>query len=150
MVIAKLYGRYLYHAVLGDSTQMKWTANKIRCILVTSSYTPNQDTHEFYSQITAANELTTANGYTVAGVDVTSQYASYSTNNVITLDCSDAVWANSTITARYAVLYDQSSGANSASQVLIGYIDFEADQSSSSGTFTVQWSTAGVVAITVA
>jgi hypothetical protein len=148
-VSAYLYGQYLYYAVVGSTTnEMKWTANGIKCILCTSSYTPNQDTHKFYSDIT--NEHTaTDSGYTVGGVSLTAQTATYSTDNTIVLDGADAVWANSTITAKYAVIYDASSGAASTSQVLVGYVDFGADQSSSSGTFTVQWSTAGIVKITV-
>lgn len=152
MVIAKLYGQYLYKATVNDETNaLKWTANTIKCILCSSSYTPNQDTHVFYSDITAANELSTADGYTAGGMTLTTKTATYSaTTNVVTLDADDAYWADSTITARYAVLYDGSTDAASTGQVLIGYVDFESDQSSASGTFTVQWSNAGIVAITVA
>jgi len=147
-VSAYLYGHYLYYATTGSTTQMKWTANTMKCILCTSTYNVSQDAHKFYSNITS--ELSTANGYTAGGVSLTAQTATYDvTNNYVVLDGADAVWANSTITARYAVIYDVSSGADSASQVLVGYVDFGADQSSSSGTFTVQWSSAGIVRITV-
>lgn len=148
-VTAYLYGSYLTKAVCGSTAnEMKWTANGIKCILCTSTYAPAQDTHAWYSDVTSEHTAT-GSGYTVGGVSLTAQTATYSTDNTLVLDGADAVWANSTITAKYAVIYDASAGSTAGSQPLIGYVDFGADQSSSSGTFTVQWSTAGIVKITV-
>ena len=154
-VTAKLFGKYLYHVMLGDTTaQHKWTANTIKCVLCTSasnvSAAAAQDTLEYYSELTG--EIT-GDGYTEAGMAISytaGKTATYSTDNTIMFDGDDAYWANSTITAYYAVLYDASTSADSTGQLLIGYVDFGADQSSASGTFTVQWSSAGIVKITVA
>lgn len=155
-VTAKLFGKYLYHVVLGDTNaQHKWEDNTIKCVLCTSASnisTENaQDTLEYYSELTG--EIT-GDGYAEGGIAIsydagkTSTYSG--TDNTITFDGDDAYWSNSTITAYYAVLYDASTSADSTGQLLIGYVDFGADQSSASGTFTVQWSSAGIIKITVA
>jgi len=65
------------------------------------------------------------------------------------LDADDTTWSSSTITARYAVIYDASPATN-ATRPLIGYVDFGSDQSSSNGNFTITWDATGIVRITVA
>ena len=54
---------------------------------------------------------------------------------------------SSTITARYAVIYD-STGTSSTS-ALIGYVDFGADVSTTNGTFQITWDSAGIFTIAV-
>jgi hypothetical protein len=53
------------------------------------------------------------------------------------IDFADTTWANSTITARGALIY-QSGGSNPAVAVL----DFGADKTSTAGDFTIQFPTA--------
>jgi hypothetical protein len=100
------------------------------CGLTTSSYTPNQDTHDYYSDIT--NELTTTGGYTAGGVQLTSDDITQ-TNNVIKWDSTDPSWTSATFTARRAFYYAET-GAN---DVLISWVDFGADETVSAGTFTI-------------
>ena len=57
-------------------------------------------------------------------------------------------WASSTITARYAVIYDGTPGTD-ATRPLIGYINFGADVVSSSGTFTITWDPTGIFTIMI-
>lgn len=113
---------------------------KINALLTTSSYAPNQDTHDFHADIT--NQLSTANGYTAedgtdTGLTLTSTTVT-NTNNVVTLDTVDPAWTSSGagFTARIIVLLDVSSGA-SATDPLILWSDFGADNTASGGgTFT--------------
>ena len=72
-----------------------------------------------------------------------------SATNTIVLDADDQTWTSSTITARYAVVYDATPATN-ATKPLIGYVDFGSDQSSSNGNFTITWDATGIVRITVA
>ncbi len=72
-----------------------------------------------------------------------------SATNVIVLDADDVTWASSTITARYAVIYN-ATPATDATRPLIGYVDFGSDQSSTNGNFTITWDSTGIVRITVA
>ena len=62
---------------------------------------------------------------------------------IIVLDADDVVWANATITARYAAIYKDTGIATTSP--LIGWVDFGADQSASGGNFTIQWSPNGIL-----
>ena len=142
---SKMYGNFLAKAL---NKEVDWDSDTIKVALLSSSYTPNQDTHDYFDDV-VANEVT-GTGYTAGGVTLGSKTLTYdSANNVVILDAADAVWASSTITARYAVIYDDS-GATNAQKVLIGYVDFGSDQSSTNGNFTVTWDATGIVRITVA
>lgn len=73
----------------------------------------------------------TGTGYTAGGATLTGYTASLDGSTAI-LDFADPSWSNSTITARGAVIYD----ATNASKVR-AVLDFGADVTSTSGTFTV-------------
>ena len=112
--------------------------------LVTSSYTPNIDTHTFETSVT--NEVT-GTGYTAGGAQITSlSVATDTSGDAGWWDGADVSWASSTITARGAVVY-KSTGASTTDN-LVCYFDFGSDQTSTNGTFTIQWSTSGIVRLT--
>jgi hypothetical protein len=145
-VTAKWYGE----ALLGQysstaARRVDWDADTIKCSLHTSSYSPNQDTHNFYDDLT--NEVANGNGYATGGVALTTSAPAYdATSNTLRLDASDAQWTSATFTARYAVVYKDTGSA--ATSPLLGYVDFGGDETVSSGTFTIQWdSTDGVLRI---
>ena len=58
----------------------------------------------------------------------------------ITFDADDVTWTSSTITARGAVVYDDSL----TNDPLLCYIDFGADKTSSFGDFAVAFNASGV------
>lgn len=113
----------------------------IKVALVTSDYTPNIDTHEAFSDIT--NEVTgtgyTAGGNTIANAQVTQN----NTDDVGVFDGDDVTWSNATITARGAIIYKDSGVASTS--YLVAYLDFTTDQSSSVGTFEIQWNANGIL-----
>jgi hypothetical protein len=121
-------------------------SDTIQVGLVTSAYTPNQDTHEFWSSVT--NEVT-GTGYTAVGASgkalTTKAVTEDTTNDRGVFDADDVTWATSTITARAAVLVKWTGSA--ATSPLIAYIDFGSDKSSSSGDFTIQWNAAGILTL---
>ena len=140
---SKLYGSFLQKAL---NKEVDWDTDTIKVALTTSSYTPNQDTHDYYNDVT--NEVS-GTGYTAGGATLASKTNTYdSGTNVITLDAADVTWSSSTITARYAVIYADT--GTSSTSPLIGYVDFGSDQSSSAGNFTITWDSTGIVKITVA
>lgn len=142
---SKLYGNFLKQAL---NKEIDWDSDTIKVALLTSSYTPNQDSHDYLDDVSSYE--VTGTGYTTGGATLASKTSTYDgTNNVIVLDAADVTWSSSTITARYAVIYDDS-GANAASKALIGYVDFGSDQSSTNGNFTITWDSTGIVRITVA
>jgi hypothetical protein len=137
---SKLYGQFLQKAL---NKEVDFDSDTIKVALLTSSYSPNQDTHDYYDDV---------NTYEVSqgGVTLASKTSTYdSANNVIILDAADVTWSSSTITARYAVVYDDSPATN-GTKPLIGYVDFGSDQSSTNGNFTITWDATGIVRITVA
>lgn len=142
---SKMYGQFLAKAL---NKEVDFDSDTIKVALVSSAYTPNQDSHDYWDDV-SANEVT-GTGYTAGGATLAGKSVTYdSASNVVVLDANDVVWSSSTITARYAVIYDDS-GATNAQKVLIGYVDFGSDQSSTNGNFTVTWDATGIVRITVA
>lgn len=113
----------------------------IKVALVTSSYTPDQDAHDFFDDVT--NEVVgtgyTAGGETLANKAVTAD----NTDNEGVFDADDTTWAAATITARGAVIYKSTGTAGTSA--LICYIDFGSDKSSSAGNFTIQWNAEGIL-----
>jgi hypothetical protein len=142
---SKLYGNFV---VKSFNKEIDWDSDTIKVALLTNAYTPDQDGHDYYDDV-VANEVT-GTGYTAGGNTLANKTNTYSSaTNVIVLDADDTTWASSTITARYAVIYDATPATN-ATRPLIGYVDFGSDQSSSNGNFTITWDATGIVRVTVA
>jgi hypothetical protein len=144
MATALVYGK------LGLSLfnkEVEVDSDTIKVALVTSSYTPNQDTHQYWSDV-VANEAS-GTGYTAGGATLASKTITYdgATNKVI-FDAADVSWPSSTITARYAVIYDATPGTD-ATRPLLGYSDFGSNLSSSAGTFSLSWSASGIINLAV-
>lgn len=114
----------------------------INVALVTSSYTPDQDAHEDYADIT--NEVANGNGYATGGAALANKTVTKdNTDNEGVFDADNVTWGSSTITARGAIVYKDSGTA--ATSWFICYFDFGSDQSSSSGDFTITWNAEGIV-----
>ena len=90
---------------------------------------------------TTANELATAGGYargdkSLSGGDISC------TSNTVTWDATDISWTSASFTAYHAVIWD-STNTNS----LICSIDFGGAETVYSGTFTIQWNSAGIITL---
>ena len=122
---------------------MNLTSDTIKVMLCTNAYTPDQDAHIYKSAIT--NEVAGGNGYTTGGATLANKTLTYTgASNTIKFDADDTQWTSSTITARYAVIYDDTPAVDSA-KPLLGYVDFGADVSSSNGTFQITWDANGIL-----
>ena len=103
--------------------------NTLKIALYTSSASLGATT----SAYSATNEVS-GTGYTAGGATLSSQAVAYdSSNNVAYFDAADPSWSSATITARGALIYN-----NTKSNVSIAVLDFGSDYSSSNGTFQVQ------------
>jgi hypothetical protein len=143
-VSAKFYGNAFVSAF---NKEIDFNSDTIKVMLCTSTYTPDQDTHAYKSSVT--NEVT-GTGYTAGGATISAPSMSYTAGtNTLKLDGGDVSWTTSTITARYAVIYDDTP-ATAATKPLIAYVDFGADVTSTSGTFSITWDAAGIATVTVA
>jgi hypothetical protein len=142
-VTAKWYGNAFLKML---NKEIDWDSDTVKVALTTSTYTPDQDTHDYFNDVT--NEVT-GTGYTAGGATLGSKTIGYTgATNVVKLDAADTAWTTSTITARYAVVYVDT--GNAATSALMGYVDFGADVVSTAGTFTITWDAAGIFTITPA
>src|SRR5215216_5771095 len=90
--------------------EIDYLADNIAVTLHTSTYTPDQDVHDYAND--AANQLTTANGYTAGGQNLGTKVNTYTgATNVVLFSAADVVWtATGTLTARTAVVSDTTPG----------------------------------------
>jgi hypothetical protein len=112
-------------------------------MLVTDGYTPDYDAHDFRNDIT--NEIAGADGYTTGGELTTTTTITTSTNGTVIYDATDRAWVTSTITDAMAAIGYWSGGVASTSDELFWLSDFVTAASSANGTFTVQWSSGGII-----
>ena len=106
------------------------TADTFRVALYTSSATMDATTTAY----SVTNEVSGTN-YTAGGEAITIVTAPTSTSTTAWLDFTDVTWATSTITARGALIYNDTSSGNLA----VGVLDFGSDKTSTAGNFTIVW-----------
>ncbi len=124
----------IYNSAIDDMARnnIDFDTNTFKAMLVTSSYTPNKDTHDKRDDVT--NEAT-GTGYTAGGVTTACTVTKDTANDRVTLQFAAVSWATSTITARALVIY-KSTGTASTDN-LVAYNDFGSNVSSTGGTFSV-------------
>lgn len=129
----------IYNSCLEDlsNNNIDFGADTFKILLVTSSYTPNKDTHDKRDDVT--NEVT-GTGYTAGGATSACTVTKDVANDKVTLGFAAVNWSTSTITAAGAVIYKSRGGASSADE-LVAYIDFGGNVSSAGGTFSIGAST---------
>jgi hypothetical protein len=113
----------------------------ITVMLVASGYAPDADAHEFKSDVTSEVSGT---GYTAGGAALANKTITQdNTDDEGVFDADDAVWANSEITARGAVIYKDTGVATTSP--LVCYIDFGADKTTYGTDFKIQWAAEGIL-----
>jgi hypothetical protein len=110
-----------------------FTTHTFKIALYTSSATLDATTTAY----SATNEVSGTN-YTAGGNTLTVTGGAVSTSGTTAyIDFSDTTWADATITARGALIYN-----SSASNKAVAVLDFGADKTSTAGDFTVSFPTA--------
>lgn len=141
------YGK-AFANILGGETEAEskgcdFLTNEMKVALLTSSYTPDQDTHESWADVSAYEA--SGSGYTPGGSVLTGKTLTYDpATNEVKLDGADPDWNPSTITARYIVLYNNSPAA-AGDKILLGYMDFGENKASDNGSFKVTWHSDGIL-----
>jgi len=107
-----------------------------KAMLVTSAYTPDKDLH--LTRTNVGNEVT-GTGYTPTGNTATPTVTKDTANDRLDISWSIANWTSATITARAVVIYKSTGTAST--DLLVGYVDFGSDVTSTNGTFAVTLST---------
>ena len=105
--------------------------DKFKLALYTSSATLNSATTSY----TTTQEVSASGSYTAGGGDLTGQNTSVA-SGVAIVDFADLSFTGVTLTARGALIYNTSSAVTNAA---VAVLDFGADKTATSGTFTVQF-----------
>lgn len=136
-----IYNRFFYNLSVGN---IVWGTDTIKVALVSSAYSPNKDSTDWAATRAPYTDEVTGNAYTAGGASLTGCAATaVNASDLSNMDATDLTWATSTITARYAVLYDDTLANND----LICCFDFGSDKSSANGAFTLQWNAAGIMTL---
>ena len=124
-----LYGAHDFDASSGDT---------FKIALYTSSATLNAATTAYATTNEVSGTNYTAGGGTLTPVDPTSS------GTTALLDFADETWANATITARGALIYNTTPNTTSISLTnpAVIVLDFGGDKTSTAGNFTVVFPTA--------
>lgn len=116
-------------------------SDTIKVLLVTSSYTPDQDLDVYLSDID--NEVV-GTGYVAGGEALTTKELSLDlVNNRAKFTADNVTWDTATITARGAILYKDTGVAGTST--LITYKDFGENKMSTGGDFTIEWDATGII-----
>jgi len=121
--------------------QISWTGDTIMCALVANTYTPAKGDSLWVTGRGPFSYETTGAGYAAGGKALTTKSLTLG-GDTARLIADSVWWAASTVTARYAVLWD---GTDATLKRLLCCFDFGADKSSSSGTFTLVWNGIGII-----
>lgn len=133
-----LYGLTLEKMFI-DTAGQSLEAETHKVLMVTDSYTPAFDTHDFRDDVT--NEVS-GTGYTTGGTTLTSTEITLS-GGTLTFDAADVSWTSSTISNAMAAVGYFNVGSAATDQ-LVYLSDFVTAASTSSGTFTIQWNASGI------
>jgi hypothetical protein len=113
--------------------QQNFSANTFKLALYTSSATINDNTTAYSS----SNEVPSTGNYSAGGNTLSVSVTPTNSGNVAFISFSNSSWANATITAAGALIYNANL-ANAAVCVL----SFGGDKTSTNGTFAVNFPTA--------
>lgn len=130
----------IYNSCLDDAMRgnIDFDTDTFKCMLVTSSYTPDKDTHLKRSAVT--NEVGDSGSYAAGGGTATVTVTKDTANDRIDISLGAVSFTTATITAAAAVYYKSRGGLATADE-LVAYIDFGGNVTSTNGTWSLTAST---------
>lgn len=119
-------------------------SHTMKVMLLDGTHTSSQDTHDTYTDV-SGDEVSSA-GYTVGGFTLVSSDQAYGTptSKVWQWTAGNPSWTGVSFTTEYAVYYD-----TVATQPLMSFVNFGADQVISSANFSITHDAAGIVKLTI-
>lgn len=135
--VAKWYGQ----ALLGQygataARRVDWANDTVKVALVKAAYAPNQDTDDFWNDV-SANEVEGTN-YTAGGKELLEKAVSYdAASNTTRLKAKTVEWKEVTVEYRYGVIYKVV--GTSAESPLLGFIDTGGTQKIAAGLVKAEW-----------
>jgi hypothetical protein len=120
----------------------------VKCCMLLSTFTPNQDTQTSYNDVKAYEHAATGN-YATGGATCGTKTVTYS-SRVTTVDMDDPAWSNLTVSnVRYLAFYD-ATPASDANKKLLALFDIEAAISTSASPVQFNIPVGGLFTFTVA
>lgn len=138
MVVHNTYGNSPHRAYSGDINNLDDPATDVNCALLESSHTESLNGHETWTDV--SGDEVSGTGYDSGGQSLTSPNLNHSSGTT-TFSADDVIWNDSTITAGYAVVYEAGTGT------LLTLVDFEGDETSENGDFSVEWSSGNIFSV---
>ena len=141
------YGKAILNAfggeTAGEDKRTDWLSDTIKCALLSSSYTPDLDSHETYSDLT--DEVSGTN-YTSGGETLASKVIGFS-GEKLTLSCNGPLWSNVSVSnVRWGAIYNDT---NSDKPLLL-LLDLRGTYSPSAEDFAIGIPTTGLATLSVA
>lgn len=135
----------IFRRKLFDGGAIDLDAVTVKAALVTSAYTPNQNTHDFWDDV-SANEVSGTN-YVAGGNTLATGTVTLDGSGNVKVDFNDpAVWSESATgfsNADRVIIY-RDTGVGSTSE-LIGYSNSFGPAGNTTGDFTVTLNAAGLI-----
>ena len=128
--ISKYYKKSITDALAALSPGLK-------CCLMANTHTISAS-QQYYSDV-SANECS-GSGYTTGGILLTTPASSQVGDNA-KFTAANTVYSGVTVTARYAVVYNPTSG------LIVAQYDLGGDKACSGGTLTLTWNAAGMLTV---
>lgn len=141
-----LYDTFRKKQISGSGT-VNLTSLTLKMMLVTASYTPNQNTHDFRDDLGATEVSGT--GYTAGGNTLATVTATLDGSGNVVIDANDpATWTQDSAgfsNARRAIIYIARGGASSADELVAYSADFGSDLGNASADLTVTLNASGLI-----
>ena len=144
MAVPYIYNQAQVNLMKGLINDLSDAATTIKVALLADTYTPDQTTDDNWGDV-SSHEIS-GTGYTAGGQEVSTKTVN-DVSGAATFDGDNILWASSTLSARYVVIYDDTPAAD-ADKKLIGYIDYEEVKQSTGGDWEIQWNAGGIWTIT--
>lgn len=126
---------------------INWETDTIKVALVGSGYTPNQDTHDAWDDV-SANELAAGGGYVAGGVSLSGKTLTLdAATNKLTLKATSPSFTNITGTFKHLVFYKYNATASLAK--LIAYATLGAARTLAGDNYEYTIGTDGLITMTI-
>jgi hypothetical protein len=148
---AFMFGKAMQTLLSGEWNFNKTGDMNLKCILLTDAQSTALDVagggtaqDDWVYRDSISSEVAQVNGYT-GGVPLENKaFLTYDgVNNKVAIQAKNVSWGpTATITARFSVIYYDTTDANTSP--LVAFVDFGENKTCTNGTFTVRWSDTGI------
>lgn len=130
-----IFNKFFEEMVKGSTNLMN---NEIRCALMTADFSPDKD-QDFFDN---THEIS-GSGYNAGGLSLENKaIIEDDAGDGALFSADDMVWPASTLSARWAVLYDATN-----QNCLIAAFDFGADKITDNADFVIDWHSSGIFSL---